>query len=213
MKQFKVANVWVILFIMLVGTACGKSVDNKNEAKQLINRSAGSELSDSFEKQNPAWKSYAGHWIVKDGVLLQNGTKDNYPVILREDKVFSNVDIRVRFKPISGDIDASAGIVFRATDEDNYYIVRANALEDNFRLYTFVDGYRHQLASATVTPPALNKMHSMRVVAKGDHIQIYLNDKLELDYHDATFSEGFTGLWTKADSVTEFDDFEVLKFM
>ena len=82
-------------------------------------------------------------------------------------------------------------------------------MEDNFRLYTFTDGYRHQLASATVTPPALGKFHTMQVVAKGDHIQAYLDDKLALDFHDSTFKKGYTGLWTKADSVTIFDDFKI----
>ena len=91
----------------------------------------------------------------------------------------------------------------------NYYIVRANALEDNFRLYTFINGRRSQIASASVDLPALNKVHQMRVVAKGDHIQAYLNGKLQIDYHDKTFSNGYIGLWTKADSVTIFDNLTV----
>jgi len=202
-----------ILLIGLTTTACGKKAETNSDIKPIINRNAGKEISDTFDKQNPAWKSYTGNWTIANGVLRQNSTKDSYPVILREDKNLDNVDIRVQFKPISGDIDASAGIIFRATDEDNYYIVRANALENNFRLYTFIDGYRHQLASATVTPPSLNKIHTMRVVANGDHIQVYLNNKLQLDHHDATFTTGYTGLWTKADSVTEFDNFDVLKLM
>jgi len=207
MSLIKIINLGI--FILCVLTACNKTDDKENLSKQIINHSDKLIITDSFDKQNPAWKSYQGHWLVKNGVLLQDSKNNSFPVILREDNIFSNVDIRVQFKPISGDIDASAGVVFRATDEDNYYIVRANALENNFRLYTFIDGYRQQLASATVTPPAPNEWHSMRVVAQNDHIQVYLNDKLAIDFHDTTFSKGYVGLWTKADSVTAFDNFKV----
>jgi len=167
-------------------------------------------ISDNFETRNPTWKIYQGDWQFKNSELQQTSVNEDYPLILREDKSFSDVDVSVSFKPISGDIDASGGLVFRAEDEDNYYIVRANALENNFRLYTFVDGLRHQLSSVTVTPPTLNQYHQIRVVAKGDHIQAYLDGKLELDYHDKTFTKGYVGLWTKEDSVTSFDAFKVL---
>jgi hypothetical protein len=166
-------------------------------------------INDNFSTQNPAWKAYVGKWQFNNGELLQSATSDSFPVILREDKSFADVDIQVSFKPISGDIDASGGIIFRAKNKDNYYIVRANALENNYRLYTFVNGTRHELASAKVTPPTLNNKHQMRIVAKGDHIQAYLNGTLQIDYHDTTYKTGFTGLWTKADSVSIFDDFKV----
>jgi len=71
--------------------------------------------------------------------------------------VFSDLDISVNFKPIAGDIDASGGIIFRAKDKGNYYIVRANALENNYRLYTFTNGQRQQIASVKVSSPALGK--------------------------------------------------------
>ncbi len=166
-------------------------------------------INDDFSSQNSAWKAYVGNWQFKQGELQQSSIDNDFPCVLREDKRFKNLDISVDFKPVSGRIDASGGIIFRAEDEDNYYIVRANALENNYRLYTFVDGLRHELASAKVTPPTINAWHQMRVVAKGDHIQAYLDGQLQLDYHDKTFTEGYTGLWTKADSVTAFDNFTV----
>jgi hypothetical protein len=87
-------------------------------------------------------------------------------------------------------------------------VVRANALENNFQLY-YYDRGRHQLASARVEPPALGQWHTVRVVAVGDHIQAYLNDQLLLDHRDTRYRAGQVGLWTKADSVTAFDELVV----
>ena len=115
----------------------------------------------------------------------------------------------VRFRPISGKEDASGGIIFRAKDGRNYFLVRANALENNFRLYTLVNGKRSTIASARVTEPSLGAWHSIRVVALGPKIQAYLNGTLLLDHSDKTFTDGWLSLWTKADSVTEFADLEI----
>jgi len=105
--------------------------------------------------------------------------------------------------------DASGGIIFRASDGENYLVVRANALENNFRLYTMVGGRRRVIASANVTPPRLREWHSIRVVAVGTRIQAYLDGALLLDLVDRTYTGGYVGLWTKADSVTEFVDLEI----
>ncbi len=198
----------IVVISMLSLFAC--NADTENVTPIVQENGAIKVISDNFETRNPAWKIYQGDWQFKNSELQQTSVNEDYPLVLREDKSFSDVDVSVSFKPISGDIDASGGLVFRAEDEDNYYIVRANSLENNFRLYTFVDGLRHQLSSATVTPPTLNQYHQIRVVAKGDHIQAYLDGKLELDYHDKTFTKGYVGLWTKEDSVTSFDAFKVL---
>ena len=84
-------------------------------------------------------------------------------------------------------------------------MIRANALEDNFRLYSY-DRARRQLASARVKVPALGQWHTVRVVAVGDHIQAWLDGARYLDHRDARFRSGRVGLWTKADSITAFDD-------
>ena len=200
-----------VVSLLFVLTACDQS-DKKVEALDPIVKPKMVEaIIDHFDSadKNTHWKGYEGEWVFKQGELLQTSTKNDFPVILNESQAFSDLDVSVNFKPISGSIDASGGLIFRAEDEDNYYIVRANALENNFRLYTFTDGLRHQLASASVTPPAFNQFHTIRVIAVGDHIQAYLNGKLEIDFQDKTFRQGYTGVWTKADSVTAFDDFKV----
>ena len=86
--------------------------------------------------------------------------------------------------------------------------MRANALEDNFRLYHYDRG-RHELASARVAAPALGRWHTLRVVVVGDRIQGSLDGKLLLDHRDTRARAGRVGLWTKADSVTAFDDLTI----
>jgi hypothetical protein len=165
-------------------------------------------VKDDFEKDNPKWKFSEGKWERKGGVLVQGAAADPWAVAILEDKKFSDVEVSVRVKPISGKEDQTGGLIFRAKDSKNYYLVRSNGLEDNFRLYTMTDGKRKQIASTKVDPPKAGEWHTLRVVAKGSKLQAYLGEKLLIDHEDATFKEGYVGLWTKADSVTEFDDFE-----
>lgn len=168
----------------------------------------------SFVAESLNWIFPEGTWGVRkaDGndVLAQTSTDRVYPLALWKAKRYGDLDATVRFRPLSGKEDASGGLVFRARDAKNYYLVRANGLEDNFRLYTVIDGSRRQIASVHVDPPALGQWHTVRVVAVGSHIQADLDGLLLIDHTDATYTAGFVGLWTKADSVTEFDDLLVI---
>src|SRR5215470_11829696 len=154
-----------------------------------------------------------GQWVrrASDGrqVLAQTAETQPWAVAVLEDQRFADVDVSVRFRPVSGKEDASGGIIFRAKDGSNYFLVRANALENNFRLYMIVNGKRSTIASARVTEPQLGVWHAIRVVATGPKIQAYLNGTKLLDHEDKTFTDGWVGLWTKADSVTEFADLEI----
>ena len=170
---------------------------------------------DFEQKGIEGWKTVDGRWSVEEAsdapsgkrVLVQRAVNNTYNVIVAPGGPYTDVDVSVRFKPISGKEDASGGIVFRFS-EGRYYIVRANALEDNFRLY-YYDQKRYQLATAKVKPPALGQWHTLRVVAVADLIQAYLNGQLLLDHRDSRFKAGQVGLWTKTDSVTAFDDLEI----
>ena len=161
------------------------------------------------------WTQIRGEWVVEEfpgapvgkKALLQRATKNEFNVIVAPAGPFTDVDVSVKFDPLSGKEDASGGIVFRFTD-GKYYVVRANALEGNVRLYSYDRG-RRQLASASVMPPALGQWHLLRVVAVGDHIQGWLDGALLLDHRDSRFKSGRVGLWTKADSITAFNDFSV----
>jgi Domain of Unknown Function (DUF1080) len=161
------------------------------------------------------WKIIEGLWAVEEmagapsgkRVLILRPQGSAFNVIVASGGPYTDLDISVRFKPISGREDASGGIVFRFS-EGRYYVVRANALEDNFRLY-YYDRGRHQLATAKVNPPTLGQWHTLRVIAVADLIQAYLDGKLLLNHRDARFRSGQVGLWTKSDSVTAFDDLEI----
>jgi len=158
------------------------------------------------------WTTVAGQWVVEEmagapsgrHVLVQRALTNPFNVIVAPPGPYTDVDVSMKFKPISGREDASGGIVFRFTD-GKYYVVRANALEGNFRLY-YYDRGRRELASTRVTAPALGQWHTVRVVALGDHMQAWLNSTLLLDHRDSRFRFGRVGLWTKADSITAFDD-------
>ena len=161
------------------------------------------------------WTTVEGRWVVEEmagapsgkKVLVQRATKNEFNVVVAPPGPYTDVDVSMKFKPISGQVDASGGIVFRFND-GKYYVVRANALEDNFRLY-YYDLGRRQLASASVKAPALGQWHTVRIVALGDHLQAWLDGKLYLDHRDSRFRAGRAGLWTKADSITAFDDLTI----
>jgi len=161
------------------------------------------------------WTTVDGQWVVEDmtgapvgkKVLVQKATKNAFNVIVAPSGPYSDVDVSVKFDPLSGKEDASGGIVFRFND-GKYYVVRANGLENNFRLY-YYDRGRRQLASASVKAPPLGQWHMLRVIAIGDHIQAWLDGTLYLDHRDSRFKSGRVGLWTKADSITAFSDLTV----
>ena len=170
-------------------------------------------MKEDFGKENPKWKFVTGKWVRRASagfpVLAQTVETQPWAVAVLEEQKFDDLDVAVRFRPISGKEDASGVIIFRAKDGRNYLLVRANALENNFRLYTIVNGKRSTIASRTVTEPKLGEWHRIRVVAKGPKVQAYLNDALLLDHDVPTSAGGWVGLWTKADSVTEFSNLEV----
>jgi hypothetical protein len=173
------------------------------------------ETFDFESKGIEGWSTVDGQWAVEDVVgapsgkkaLVQRATQNQFNVIVAPLGPYTDVDVSMKFKPISGREDASGGIVFRFSD-GKYYVVRANALEDNFRLY-YYDRGRRQLASARVKAPALGQWHTVRMVALGDHMQAWLDGTLYLDHHDSRFKSGRVGLWTKADSITAFDDLTI----
>lgn len=122
---------------------------------------------------------------------------------------FLDGEIEVLFKAIKGFEDQGGGIIWRVKDADNYYVARANPLENNFRLYYVKDGARKTLDSKKVNIPS-NKWHTMKIVHRGKKMEGYLNGQKLLENEDDVFSSaGGVGVWTKADAVTYFDNFKV----
>lgn len=121
---------------------------------------------------------------------------------------YSDIELEVKFKAVSGDEDQGGGLIWRYLDPDNYYIARANPLENDFRVYKVVHGNRKQLSSARLEIKP-GEWHTIKIVNKGDKIQCYYDDKLYLEVKDGTFKRGKIGLWTKADAITYFDNLVV----
>jgi hypothetical protein len=146
-------------------------------------------------------------------VIKQSG-RATYPLLLKNDTNIWDGFIEVRFKAIAGSQDRAAGVVWRAKDANNYYIVRANALEDNFVLYKTINGARSALdivgrkgGYGVSVPVPANTWHSLRIDFKASRFKASFNGRQLFEVDDSTFTDaGKVGLWTKADSVTLFDD-------
>ncbi len=114
--------------------------------------------------------------------------------------------IEVKFKADSGIVDQGGGLIWRALDNDNYYIARYNPLEQNFRIYQVKDGLRTKIADTWIQLSA-GVWHKLKITHFDNKIEGYLNDRKLLEVTDNTFvGTGGIGLWTKADAVTVFDD-------
>ena len=142
----------------------------------------------------------------KPNVLKQSGEAD-YPIAVKNDTSLKDGFVEVKFNPVSGKEDQAAGVVWRYQDANNYYIARANALEGNVRIYHFVNGKRTQFKGVKIDVPT-GQWQSLRVEFSGEASKVIFNGKPLFDATDATIKgAGKVGVWTKADSVTLFDDF------
>lgn len=161
----------------------------------------------------------AGVWsVVRDdtadgGLALEQQSQDRtdfrFPLAIYKPASAKNVDVQVRFKAMAGRIDRAGGIALRLASANDYYVVRANALEDNVRFYRVVKGNREQLGTADVKV-ASNMWHALGLRAEGSRFTISFNGKTLYAVTDRTFdAAGKVALWTKADSVTRFDRLEI----
>lgn len=147
-----------------------------------------------------------------------DSTSYRFPVCVLDAAKAADLDLSVRFKPVSGAADQAAGLVWRYQDQDNYYVVRANALEGNVVLYKVEKGKRTDLDPKGSGPFAYGRKagvptaawSTLRIVAKGSLFETFLNGKKLFEVEDTTFpAAGRVGVWTKADSVTYFDDLKL----
>lgn len=142
----------------------------------------------------------------KPNVLKQLG-QGAFPWCTQKAVSVADGFVEVKFKPIQGREDRAGGLVWRFKDGDNYYVARANAVEDNVSLYYTTRGSRHTIKYVDA-PVAANQWHTLRVEFAGKRIQVSLDGKRYIDLEDVHVSgAGAVGVWTKADSVTAFDDF------
>jgi hypothetical protein len=170
-----------------------------------------------------------GEWVVQayptapsqPNVMAQSSADDTsyrFPIAIADEGSFQDIEMSFRFKPVCGRGDQAAGLIWRLKDANNYYIVRANALEDNVVLYKVERGARGDLPlkgegrtyGKKVNVPQ-GEWSALRVTAQGKLFTVYFNDQRLYEVEDETFKDaGKVGIWTKADSVTHFDDLRVI---
>jgi hypothetical protein len=142
----------------------------------------------------------------KPHVLKQSG-EGTFPWCVKKDASLKDGFVEVKFKPLTGNEDQAGGVIWRWQNGDNYYVARANVLEDNVRIYRTVKGRRIQFKGVD-TKVTANVWHTLRVDFAGDHFKVSFDGKVLFEADDSTFKDaGAVGVWTKADSVTLFDDF------
>ena len=155
-----------------------------------------------------AWEVVADASVPSGRVLAQtsaDGTDHRFPLAIYEGQQPLNGAVSVRFKAVAGRVDRAGGIAIRLRDPDNYYVVRANALEDNVNFYRVVKGDRRELRGASAKVPS-DVWHTLELRAEGDLLTVSFNGKSLFSINDRTFpGAGKVALWTKADSVTRFD--------
>ena len=160
-----------------------------------------------------------GRWAVVGDATASGGraieqestdqTDFRFPLAIYKPLSAKNVEVAVRFKSVAGKVDQAGGIAVRLTSPDNYYVVRANALEDNVRFYHVIKGRRTELKGANIKVPT-NQWHTLGLKAEGERFTVTFNGKSLLTVNDSAIPDvGKVALWTKADSVTRFDRIEI----
>ena len=158
---------------------------------------------------------FSGQWAVRaepdapspPNALCQTGQAD-FPAIGLDSRPMTDLTMTAKFKPISGREDQAGGLIFHVQDKDNYYIARANALEDNLIFFVYENARRSQLKSAAAKTQN-GQWHDLRVDVRGVAFTAFLDGKQIVDVTDDRYKTGGIGLWTKSDSTTCFDDVQV----
>src|SRR5213593_2468698 len=156
---------------------------------------------------NPRWAVGADPTAPSGKNVLQQTGRGTFPWCVKKNVSLADGFVEVKFKPLSGKEDAAGGVVWRWKDGDNYYVARANALEDNVSLYHTTNGRRNTIKYVDA-PVAKNQWHTLKVDFAGKSIRVALDGKIYISQEgDHIKGAGSVGVWTKADSVTAFDDF------
>ncbi len=162
---------------------------------------------------DPKWTIEPDPTAPSESNIIKQSGRATFPLLLKDDTHIKDGFVEAMFKAVAGSQDRAAGLVWRARDANNYYVVRANALEDNVVLYKTVNGARGPLdvvgrkgGYGIAVPVPANTWHSLRIEFKGARFKVSYNGKQLFEVEDSTFNNaGMVGLWTKADSVTLFD--------
>ncbi len=211
MKRARLLGAWLILAAGIFGAA-----------QFYFNFDSSETLPQGFSPAQTADRGTLAQWVIvkeptapsqPNAILVKPDPKTNhgacFNLLIYENASLKDLEISVRLKAFKGEEDQGGGVIWRARDKNNYYVVRWNPLEDNFRLYYVKNGRRRMLRSAKLkADPGL--WHTIKVVHRGDNIKCYFDGELKLQATVRIFNDaGKFGLWTKADASTKFDDLKV----
>jgi hypothetical protein len=140
--------------------------------------------------------------------LMGKGAEHAYKIVLINGTTSSDLDLEVSLLPVEGKADMGGGLIWRAADDRNYYLTRANPLEQNIRIYRVVKGIRRMLKNFDQIID-VRQWHKLRMIMRGCQVQVFFDEKQVFDLCDQTFTSGRVGLWTKSDAVTYFDDLKL----
>jgi hypothetical protein len=210
-----------ILLLMILVVAVSGSESSLAETAQMwtFDNDPADTLPSEFQLGTLFDGRPAGEWKVLEtdraqspprvlGQLMGKGAEHAYKTVFINGIRASDLELEVSLLPIEGKADMGGGLIWRATDDRNYYLTRANPLEQNIRIYRVVNGVRHLLKNFNQIID-VRKWHTLRVIAKGCRVQVSFDDNQVFDLCDQAFSTGQVGLWTKSDAVTYFDDLKL----
>jgi hypothetical protein len=213
--MLKTILILTVAALALAGTSCSTTNRTSTILDERFDRAAAGQLP-------PGWTAATtgpgeALWAVErdasapsaPNALKQSAkvARGSFPLCLLREPALRDGFVEVKFRPVSGTNDQSGGLVWRCQDADNYYVARANALENNVTIYHIIKGKRVAFKNVDA-PVASNQWHTLRVDFQGQTFAVTFDGKKVIEASDASFAEaGKLGLWTKADSVTLFDDF------
>jgi Domain of Unknown Function (DUF1080) len=212
----------VYLLIVIVGCSIASAETIRFDGSMPGTLPAGWTIAMTHAGGEPRWEIARDPGAPSPPFVLaqvsQDRTAGRFPLAIWGGASIRNGEVTVAFKAVSGTVDQAAGIVWRYRDPNNYYIVRANALENNIVLYKVENGVRLSIAPKGMPSRSYGVKHdipkaqwnTLRIVFKESHFSVFFNGEQVFETDDQTFGNaGKTGLWTKADSVTYFDNFSV----
>jgi Domain of Unknown Function (DUF1080) len=216
--EMRQIRAWVLIAIVVQGIARGEVIRFDHATAGSL--PAGWTVAMTHAGGAPKWELVRDETAAHPPMVLAQVSRDasagRFPLAVWDGAMIRNGEASVAFKAVEGKIDRAAGIVWRYQDPNNYYTVRANALENNVVLYKVEAGVRLSIAPKGLPSRAYGVKHeipslrwnTLRVVFNGSLFTVFLNGERLFDVEDQTFKKaGKVGLWTKADSVTYFADF------
>jgi len=194
------------LCVVVCGLATIAMADAADFSADVVGQPPAGWACGATGRGQPRWTVEADPGVPGGKVLRQSGTAP-FPWCVRRDATLTDGWVEARFKPLSGREDQAGGVVWRWKDGDNYYVARANALENNVSLYYTTGGSRRTLKYVDAPVPA-GQWHTLRVDFAGTRIAVSLDGKRYIEVVDDHIAgAGSVGVWTKADSVTAFAAF------